>query len=204
MQLIAALTWWCSFLGECIPQSIQPFTTATRHVVSYSDGEGSESGGVGCALWFAPNTPPKAGFIKVPHVVRRLWRIQRKQVWRDIFELEAIGPLLILVAWGSLMEGAVWTHYIDNNAALAALVRGSSSVMSGDIIVGATWRRVAQLAICPWFDRVESSANPVGGLSRGRMSGPWNEVMSLTIPQDVIEELRQWVVADRRRGTTIP
>ena len=53
------------------------------------------------------------------------------------------------------------------------MVRGASSVASGERIAGSTWSLIAGLGCFPWFDRVESSANPVDGLSRGRLVGPW-------------------------------
>ena len=91
-QLVCALEWWQSYIAEYIPRSSNLVGSWTRHVISYSDGEGSETGGVGAALWFSPEEPPVAGFLEVPHSLRRLWRRQREQEWCDIFELEAIAP----------------------------------------------------------------------------------------------------------------
>ena len=36
---------------------------------------------------------------------------------------------------------------------------------------------LAGLGVIPWFDRVESSSNPVDGLSRGADEGPWVGVL---------------------------
>ena len=188
-QLEAALEWWLDFTASYVPRAISLVGTWTRHVVSYSDGEGSDTGGVGAALWFDPEQPPLAGFLKVPHSLRRLWRTQRSREWRDIFELEAIAPYLVLTHWGEKMRGALWTHYIDNDGALSSLVRGSSSVASGDIIVGRTWRLVSDLQIGPWFERVCSGSNPLDGLSRGRRHGPWQEVIDFVIDADFIAEI---------------
>ena len=196
-QLRFILLWWRDFLSNAIPRSIAVTGTWTKHVVSYSDGEGSAKGGVGVALWLDPEAAPLAGFIQVPHSVRRLWRQQREHVWRDIFELEAVAPLLILATWGHLMQNCVWTHYIDNEAALAALIRGSASVTSGDVIVGATWRRISQWQISPWFDRVMSASNPVDGLSRGREDGPWHSIAPLEVPSDVLEMLDKFLSFDQ-------
>ena len=43
---------------------------------------------------------------------------------KDIFQIEAVGPLLVLWNWGHLFREL-----------LAALAKGSSSVMSGEMIV---------------------------------------------------------------------
>ena len=57
---------------------------------------------------------------------------------RIIYEVEALGPLLLLGTFGNVLRNALWTHYIDHEGAQASLVCGSSSVHSGDFIAGAT------------------------------------------------------------------
>ena len=95
---------------------------------------------MGVAIWENVRRPPKAAFYKTPWLLRKLWVRQnaRSGPGRDIFEIEAIGPLIILGLWPELLAGALWLHFIDNAAAQAALVRGSSSVRSGDALVGRT------------------------------------------------------------------
>ena len=93
--------------------------------------------------------------------------------FNDIFEVEAVGPLLVLHNFREELVDCLWLHFIDNAAALSSLVRGSSSVESGERITGLTWSRVVEVGCLPWFDRVESAANPTDGLSRGRLEGPW-------------------------------
>ena len=63
--------------------------------VSYSDGEG-EAAGVGVALSL-PSGHSRAGYLRVPDALRRTWTEQRNLVdARDIFQIEAVGPLLVL------------------------------------------------------------------------------------------------------------
>ena len=56
------------------------------------------------------------------------------------------------------------------------LIRGGSSVDSGDLITGMAWSLAVKVGCYPWFDRVESAANPTDGMSRGRLEGPWDLV----------------------------
>ena len=110
--------------------------------------------------------------------MRRLWSIQKNSYWeddefRDIIEIEAIGPLLILYNWPWLLRDALWINFFDNNGALGALVRGSSSVHEQDLIVGETWSLIASNRVLAWFDRVDSKSNPVDGISRKDFSGIW-------------------------------
>ena len=119
-----------------------------------------------------------------------MWDQQRRQCrFNDIFEIEAIGPLILLHNFGEYFTNALWVHFIDNDAAMASLINGSSSVGSGDVIVGATWSSIASHNACPWFDRVESESNPVDGLSRGRTAGPW-QLRTLTFPPWLIPVVR--------------
>ena len=64
--------------------------------------------------------------------------------------------------------------FIGNAGALSCLVNGGSSVESGDTITDMTWSRIAAIRCFPCFDRVDSASNPVDGLSRGKLAGPWN------------------------------
>ena len=158
-------------------------------VVSYSDGEGADAG-IGVALWHPSYSRPLAGRTEVPDSVRQTWKqartCRRSQgsdcEYHGIFEIEVIGPLIILHNFGHHMRNSLWIHFIDNAAGLSSLVRGSSSVMNGDVIVGQTWSLVHRLEIVPWFDRVESKSNPVDGLSRGVLSGPWASLVPLAMP----------------------
>ena len=83
----------------------------------------------------------------------------------------------------------MWLHFIDNVASQHILIKGSSSISSGDIVVGATWRKIQKLDVYAYFDRVESEANPVDGLSRGRMDGPWTQVIKAELPQNLLQLL---------------
>ena len=164
-------------------------------VISYSDGEGSDAG-VGIAAWCESRLGPVplAGFIEVPDEIRALWSYQRESFhtdpeYHDITEIEAIGPVLILHNWPWLVKDALWIHFIDNNGALGALVKGSASVHQQDLIMGETWSRIARLRVSAWFDRVDSSSNPVDGLSRKDFSGVW-QWRKIYFPQSLLSLLR--------------
>ena len=83
------------------------------------------------------------------------------------------------------MKHSLWLHFIDNVAAHYALVRGSSSIRAGDVVVGETWRQVQSLGIFFYVYRVESEAKPVDGLRRGRPDGPWQRVVRAKLPANL-------------------
>ena len=105
-------------------------------------------------------------------------------------EIEGIAPLLILHNWPWLVKDALWIHFIDNNSALGALVKGSASVCQKDIIIGHTWAQIARLQAIPWFDRVDSKSNPVDGISRKDFSGVW-VWKAISFPDYVTQDLRK-------------
>ena len=160
------------------------------HVVSYSDGEGADAG-VGVAI-YKDGEPTEAGFMKVPTCVRNLWSRQKHiggELY-DILEIEAVGPAIVLATWPKKLEGCLWTHYIDNECALSAVIRGGSSVHSADCIAGYVSEQCARLGCWAWYDRVDTKANPVDGISRGRLEGDWT-----LVPIHFPQELRAALVA---------
>ena len=145
-------------------------------VVSYSDGEGTDAG-VGIAIW-KEGEPTEAGYMRTPAAVRKLWSRQKdlNSEHYDILEIEAIGPAMVLATWPHKLKGCLWVHFIDNENALAAVIRGGSSVHSADCIAAYVSEQTARLGCWAWYDRVDTKANPVDGLSRGDMKGDWNLV----------------------------
>ncbi len=56
---------------------------------------------------------------------------------------------------------------------------------------GVTWNRIAEFSVLPWFDRVQSGATPIDGVSRGRNDGPWRAVVHLVFPPEFLSELAE-------------
>ena len=191
-QIEAACKFWLLNLDKLKPREIPVALADSPVFLSYSDGEG-ETAGVGVALW-CPNGHTVGGYMRLPDEVRESWtRKATAGDHFDIFEVEAVGPALILHNWGHYFtENALWLHFIDNESALATLVKGSSSVLSGECITAYTHAKIAELGIWPWFDRVSSEDNPVDKLSRGKMAGPWL-LDQITFPEELLCSLRKYV-----------
>ena len=89
--------------------------------------------------WSEGLTLPLAGVRYVPMEVRMLWDRQRRNGrFNDIFEVEAVGPLVILDRYPDILRGALWLHFVDSAPSLSCLVNGSSSTCEGDVIIGET------------------------------------------------------------------
>ena len=87
------------------------------------------------------------------------------------------------------MRSAPWLHAIDNIAAEAALVKGSSALDSAGHVVGLNRLLCQRRSLYPYFDRVESEANPVDKVSRGVAEGPWRDVVRGHFQVRELEEL---------------
>ena len=192
-QIRSANRFWLQFLASYVPRPIPAWLDGMETVVSYSDGEGAEAG-LGIAVW-SSRCPlaPLAAYCKIPSRIRDLWSRQNTDERNDIYCVEAIGPQAIAETFPNIIKNSLWIHWIDNSAAQYALVRGSSSVQAGDVIVGETWRKVQALGAYLYIDRVESEANPVDGLSRGRPAGPWVQVLRAKLPANLEELLAEEV-----------
>ena len=78
---------------------------------------------VRCALWKQGCPIGRAGVISIPPDLRSQWDGERKLGrFNDIYEVEAVGPLLVLHNFGLELAGCLWLHFVDNDAALSTLV----------------------------------------------------------------------------------
>ena len=94
---------------------------------------------------------------------------------------------MVLRNWADMIvPGSLWVHYIDNDSALATLVKGSSSVMSGECITAFTHSKIADLGLWTWFDRVASDDNPVDKLSVSWVHGRPMGVEAHRVPAGVV------------------
>ena len=66
----------------------------------------------------------------------------------------------------SLRDSAI-AIYVDNNAALAAIINGDSSAPAAFPLIAVLWFLAASYNIALWFERVESSKNIADLPTRG-------------------------------------
>ena len=191
-QLRASCLCWLSAIRTTRPREVPMDLASLPCAVSYSDGEGADAG-VGIALW-VPGRRAVAGYLQVPDSVRTVWQPKPRTPGdeRDIYEIEAVGPLLVLSNWGHMLEGMLWIHFVDNEAALAGLIKGSSSVTSGEVITAFTHNLVAKHSVWPWFDRVDTKSNPVDQLSRKKSDGDW-DLLPITFPSLLSSQLSSYL-----------
>ena len=64
-------------------------------------------------------------------------------VLNDFFDIEAVGPSVLLENFPDQFRGSLWLHFLDNAAALSNLVNGSSS--NGTSLLA---KRGAKYSVC--------------------------------------------------------
>ena len=81
--------------------------------------------------------------------------------------------------------------FVDNEAAVSSLIRGTSR--SGDVghIAAIAQLRLLQLGASPWFEWIDSHSNPADGLSRDGLADEWTAAQGLL--------LKEWSAADLDR-----
>ena len=68
--------------------------------------------------------------------------------------------------WSEELRGRRVIHFLDNDSARFALIKGSSGSPWSAAILDEFWLTDAALAISSWFDRVCSASNPADPASR--------------------------------------
>ena len=127
--LLEAIEFWFRFLANYKPRYIPVFYESRDVTVSYSDGEGSKAG-LGIAVWSTLQQKPFAAFCELPEEIRKLRDKQRakEEEHRDIFLIEAIGPVSVLRTFPNIMRNSIWLHLLDNEGAQHSLVKGVEAV----------------------------------------------------------------------------
>ncbi len=127
---------------------------------------------------FRGELQPIGGTCLVPPEVLEAW-VPRDQ---QIFPGEALCGLLIPWAHQDILAGhdAIW--YVDNEAAVASLIKGSSQQPDVHAICQFSQVLIHTLGGRVWWEWINSESNPSDGLSRAGLSDPWsvNQGWSLT------------------------
>ena len=88
----------------------------------------------------------------------------------NIYTLEILAACTAAAHLVQLRGSGYTIFFIDNEAACAALVRGTSDHEPARSIIGAFWRICIENRITPWIERVSSANNPADEPSRGEIS----------------------------------
>ena len=120
---------------------------------------------------FPPHGTPLGGTCVVPQEEIDRWILRKQQ----IFVGESICGLVVPLHLSDSFRGCDVIWWVDNEAAVASLVRGSSSQDDVHEVVQATNLVLHELSSRVWWEWIDSSSNPSDGLSRSGLDDIWSQ-----------------------------
>ena len=184
-ELESALWWLLQIIIVCPPRQLRLDPDASGCVHLYTDGSSDPNRqpqhDIG-ALLVLPR-PPYFLYTHaaVPDELVAKWLPRKNYI--QLVELFA-GP----VAWDTFapeLTGVNVVHWVDNNSALGALVKGYSNVEDSVRLIGDYWIRVAKARAQCYIDRVESKSNPSDEPSRMKFDGLLTELRAKHVPANL-------------------
>ena len=165
-----------------LPWRIPLVRRPRRPLIAYSDAS-YEPDTMACPrlgwIVFDPEADGKhvvAATLDVPLEVIECWK-QRKQ---QIFSAEAFDPLTATWDCAALRErDVIW--FVDNEAAVATLIRGASTQGDVQAIVEASHLLWSLRRLRVWIEWIDSDSNPSDGLSRDGLICSWCAKHGITL-----------------------
>ena len=124
---------------------------------------------LGWVVFPGKGSTPLGRSADVPLATYDSW-IERRQ---QIFPAEAVAPLAVLLEHPEELRGRGIFFFIDNEAAVAACIRGASRCDDVGLIVQAIQWEALNLGCRCWFEWIDSKSNPSDGLSRDGLEDEW-------------------------------
>ena len=155
-----------SCLAESGPRSVQAWS-GRRPLVIFTDGACEENGELVThgAVLFDPESSSSYMFgDKVLIEWLDQWRREGKR--QMICQAEIFPILVAKMTWGSIIKGRLILWFIDNNSALASMIRAYSPVLENYDLLRLNARLDVQLQCLNWYSRVPSKSNISDDASR--------------------------------------
>ena len=112
---------------------------------------------------------PVGGTMLIPDQVIATWTFRRSQ----IFPGETICGLIVQLMHPDLFNGRDCLWFVDNEAAVSALIRGTCREADVHEIAQSSSLLTAALGARVWYEWIDSDSNPSDGLSRLGLKDPW-------------------------------
>ena len=139
---------------------------ARPHVVLFVDGA-EEPSCVSCGAVLYDQTEAhlrRVFAVRVKEEAVARWK--KEGTKRVIHQAELLPVALAFGVWGALLADMRVLVFVDNDAARAALIKGSSGSMPSARLVHQAWLAASRHGMSPWFERVPSPSNVADAPSR--------------------------------------
>ena len=158
-----------------------------RHppVVIYSDASSGEDTGPSPRMgWviFDGSATPKGRSADIPQDVVDSW-LPRKT---PIFPAEAFAVYAAISEHLDQLRGRDVVVFVDNEAAAASLIRGSSSSLDVGVMAQAVHWLLMRIDCRIWIEWIDSDSNPSDGLSRLGIHDPWTIEQGWQLQQGLV------------------
>ena len=120
---------------------------------------------------FGASPIPVGGTTLVPDEVLCQWKARTQQ----IFPGEALAALVVPHICRDVVQGRDLLWFVDNEAAVASLVRASSSELDVLFLVQQAHLQLHSLNTRVWFEWIDTESNPSDGLSRAGLDDEWTQ-----------------------------
>lgn len=152
------------------PRDIYVRTEVTDTIVVYSDASFEDDELRLGWIIFDGSCTPVGGTCAVPQPVLDSW-VPRNQ---QIFPGESLCGLLVPWIHHAVLSARDVLWFVDNEAAVASLIRGSSQQPDVHTICQFSQVMLHTLGTRVWWEWINSESNPSDGLSRLGLSDPWS------------------------------
>ena len=151
------------------PRDVEVCSATKSPLVIYSDAS-FENGALRVG-WVLMTSPPLGVSCLVPSEVTDTWITRHQQIYPG----ETLCGLLVPWVHGDLLEGRDLLWFVDNEAAVSSLIKGSSGQEDVHTIVQLSHLIFQKRQIRPWFEWIDSASNPSDGLSRLGIEDSWTQ-----------------------------
>ena len=123
----------------------------------------------------------------------------------QIFAAEAVAVLTALILAPESISNRELVWFIDNEAALSSLIRGTSRAEDVGHIAACTQLAMMDRSCTAWYEWVDSASNPADGLSRDGVKDRWtiDQGWELTeIPPEAFHQVAEYMNRDSVQRVT--
>ena len=169
------------------PRDIDVGSVPYQPIIIYSDASFERNVlRVGWVI-FWQSAQPQGVTCVVPHEVV----LTREDRTQQIYPGETLCGLLVPWFHGSALQNCDVLWFIDNEAAVASLIRGSRTQTDVHTLVQVAHFLFQRFQIRVWLEWIDSESNPSDGLSRLGTDDPWTNAQSWKVTEvDYPSELR--------------
>ena len=166
-----ALEFHLQIIQRVPPRTIHFNRAPSKPLVLYTDAmaEPGERPGLGLLLFRDPPLAALGVAMRLPWSLYTSWSDRQQQ----IFPAEVAAVPLALALFRQECAGRDVIAFVDNEAAVSSLIRGSTKVGDTNALVELSHALSLLLHTRVWIEWIDSESNPSDGLSRLGVEDPW-------------------------------